>query len=539
MFAQSISRRSLLARAAASTTLLGGAAAATSCSTTTQTTNNDESNAAVRLPSYRPFTKVAPDFAPDSNGTMPGFRQYPENPTSFADGPIAAAEIHTLSLADGPVPPSLDRNRFWRELNDRLGAQLFLNLAPPSDYKQKLATVLASGDMPDLTMIRLADVNRLPEMLRAQCADLTEFLSGDSVNDYPALANIPTQSWKSTVYNGGIYGVPINRGAVGNLTMVRDDIVAQRGLSTDISSGQEFIEFLKGLADPRQNRWAAAAPTMLLFHFLEMMDAPNTWAEEGGRFTHAYESEQIKRALSVLAQLWADGVFHPDSFARNNTTDWFSNGSIALYHGGYGGWLSYTKPANRNEFRIGGVAPIRYDGGGPAKKFTGPGIYSMTVLKKGSAERVRELLRTVNFFAAPIGTTEHLFRNYGIRDYSYTLEGTDPVSTDKGSGERLPLGYLGAAPHSLYAPGKADWAQDEHEFQKRILANSKHNAALGLYSSTASTKQAGLDKRITDLQAEVIQGRKTIADWDTEVKYWRANGGDQMRAEYETAHANK
>lgn len=532
MSTTSLSRRRLLSHAAGAAVIM---TAAVACDTSSETTNNGQQNSSVELPKYQPFTKVAPDFPADEQGTMPGYRAYPANPEPFIDGPIASSPIQVLSQADGPIPPTVDRNRFWRDLNERLGAELRLNLAPPADYTQKLATILASGGMPDLTMIRFTDVARLPDMLRAQCADLTEFLSGENAAAYPALANIPGQSWKSTVFNGGIYGVPINRGAIGGLTMIRLDIAEQRGLSAQVTNGKEFIELLKGLSDPQRNRWASAAPEMLLMHFLEMMNGPNVWAEEAGRFSHAYESEQIKQALSVVAGLWKDGVFHPDSFASKKTTNWFSNGTIALYHGGYGGWLSYDKV---DDFRIGGVAPVGFDNGGVVKKFTGPGIYSMTVLKKGSKDRTRELLRALNFLAAPIGTTEHLFRNYGIKDYSYTLEGTDPVATDKGKAERLPLSYVGAAPHSLYAPGKADWIEAQHAFQKQVLAATKHNAALGLYSVTASTKQASLDKRITDLQGEIIQGRKTLADWDIEVDYWKRNGGDQMRAEYETAFEN-
>ena len=51
-------------------------------------------------------------------------------------------------------------------------------------------------------------VNNVPQFLQASCADLTPYLAGDAVKDYPNLAAYPTNSWKPMVFNGAIYAVP-------------------------------------------------------------------------------------------------------------------------------------------------------------------------------------------------------------------------------------------------------------------------------------------------------------------------------------------
>ena len=51
------------------------------------------------------------------------------------------------------------------------------------------------------------------EFLDSQCADLTPYLSGDAVKEYPNLAAIPTFAWKNSgcAYNGKIYMWPVER----------------------------------------------------------------------------------------------------------------------------------------------------------------------------------------------------------------------------------------------------------------------------------------------------------------------------------------
>ena len=47
----------------------------------------------------------------------------------------------------------------------------------------------------------------LAQFLDAKMQDLTPFLSGDAIKDYPNLAAHPTGVWRTTVYSNKIYGV--------------------------------------------------------------------------------------------------------------------------------------------------------------------------------------------------------------------------------------------------------------------------------------------------------------------------------------------
>jgi len=88
---------------------------------------------------------------------------------------------------------------------------LRLNITPLADYQTtKLATIIASNDLPDILFIAPGTVVAgLPEFLQAKCADLTPYLAGDAVKDYPNLANFPSLAWQGgVIFNKAIYGLP-------------------------------------------------------------------------------------------------------------------------------------------------------------------------------------------------------------------------------------------------------------------------------------------------------------------------------------------
>ena len=63
----------------------------------------------------------------------------------------------------------------------------------------------------------------------------------------------------------------------------------------------------------------------------------------------------------------------------------------------------------------------------------GPGNFGFAIIKKSNADRVKELLRVLNYLAAPFGSQEYMVSKFGIKDTDYTLNDKgSPVFTDKG-----------------------------------------------------------------------------------------------------------
>lgn len=323
-----LDRRSVL-RGVGATALLAAGGQLSGCSKGGGDKNTTANNDKVRLPKYVPVTDVHPDLHGTPQGVPDGFLTLPR-PVDYKLGTPGNGDTVTAILENGSPLGSAGKNRYWQELNKRLGVDLRLNGVIEDDYPQKLAVTLAGGDLPDYIQLH-PEMPRLPELLQSKFADLTEFLSGNAITDYPFLANIPSYAWPNAVYDGRIYGVPYSLAPVGTIMYTRRDILQPKGISTDVSSGAAFLELCHAVSSPKHGHWAHCNPLGFLDFVLEMLGKPAAWTETGGRFTNAYELPEYKRALEIVRREWQLGeIFHPDSFALGGQKqeDLFANGTV-------------------------------------------------------------------------------------------------------------------------------------------------------------------------------------------------------------------
>lgn len=222
-------------------------------------------NKNVEPPSYTAYPGVKPDLKGTAAGVPDGFLSFPEPVTAIKDKPGSGGSVTSMLEIGSTLPPPLSKNSYWHELNRRLGLDLKLNMVNEDGYPEKVATVVAGGDLPDTVQLH-TDMPRLPELLQSKFADLTEFLSGDAVKDYPMLANIPPYAWPSAVYSGGIYGVPYSLAPVGAIMFARQDLLDARKISADVTSADHFLELSKSLTDVKKHVWSSCNPLgVLLF----------------------------------------------------------------------------------------------------------------------------------------------------------------------------------------------------------------------------------------------------------------------------------
>ncbi|MFF0267098.1 hypothetical protein [Kribbella sp. NPDC004536] len=535
---RAIGRRSFLVGAG------GGAAALlgiSGCSTGGggSQANSVESNSKVQLPSYVPYAGITPDLPATAEGVDPAFRHFPKDrPKSVPDKPGNGETVTGMTNIFLPVPPGPGSNSYWAGLNDRLGVDLKLQMVAAADYEQKFATTIAGNELPDLLQMR--PVANLPALLDKRFTRLDEYLAGDAIKKYPNLANIPTRTWKSAVYNGGIYGVPIPRGAVQLYSFIRLDLFEAAGVSPEPKSFAELTETAKALTDPKARRWAFGAWNQVRDYLQMMNSAPNGWREEGGKLTHQYETQEYKQGITDLAALWAAGLMHPDAFSDQLPfKNLFNAGTIAINAiDGYLGWNQYIQTGAANpKFKLGVMPAYTREGGELAPWWQGSGSYSITALKQQTDPKKIELsLRVLNWLAAPFGTDEYVYRVFGKQGVDHTVNSDgDPTLTQAGqTNTAVPIRYLADAPAVVYQPGRPQDADVQHAYQTKLLAKAAVNPTVGLFSNTNATKNATIDKAFNDGIKDIVQGRKPMTTLDDVVKSWRTGGGDAMRKEYES-----
>ena len=513
-----------------------------SCSSTGSSAAS-AANEAVKLPTYVKFKGVTPDL-PGSNttGVLDGFLHYPPNPVQALDGaPGDGKAISLMTNIPTAIPPGVGKNKFWQAVNKRVGSELKITMSSNDDYATKFATVVAGGDLPDIINIPPAATDQ-PALLKAKCHELTDQLAGDNVKKYPFLANLPTEAWKGCVYNGGIYAIPVPRGAARtSLPIYRADLVKAKGLGTpEPKNFEDFLSLCKAMTDKKHNVWAWGAPP--LAYVEQMLGLPNQWKEESGKFTNICEIAETKDALSATKRLLDAGVMSPDGFTAGNVVQkqWFNAGTISFVLDSYVAWTQYYRDnTNGPSFAVNMLDIPGYNGG-RGTPWAGLAYNNITAFNKNSAHSVDTLLKVSNWMAAPFGTAEYLFRKFGSKGTDYTLVGSDPEYTRLGTVETsIGLQYICDAPMALYLGGHPEVAKLQYKSQTTVIPRAIKDASYGLYSETQSRKQTQLNATLSDLTGQILRGDKPVSAWDDAVKTWRTTGGDAMRNELEKAFAQQ
>ena len=96
-------------------------------------------------------------------------------------------------------------------------------------YNDKMATTIASGEIPDLSFVQDSSAVAAKAIDDGVFADLTEVLAGDNILQWPNLANVSENAWKASAKNGHIFGVPNENGFLSNYPAIRWDLMEAVG----------------------------------------------------------------------------------------------------------------------------------------------------------------------------------------------------------------------------------------------------------------------------------------------------------------------
>jgi len=509
----------------------------------------------VTLPVYVPVQDgPKADLPPRADGVDAGYFSFPQTLFKSVKQKAGNGEDVTLmtNIIQGAVV-ALDQNSAWQAVNADMGLTVRQRLYGSGDYRNGLATTIAGGDLPD-TIYNPPQkyISNLPAFLQTQCSDLTPHLSGDAVKDYPNLANIPGPCWAETVLNGAIYGVPVPRAPFLNAFLVRQDLVDQAQLQLP-TSADEFKKFLVALTRAQQNQFGLASagssggslavssqsPLLMVF------GVPNNWSlDSSGKPIKDYETDQYKAAVGYARDLWATGVFHPDSRTLTGTTlsTALRGGQVVVASHSFGALIAQWSllAAENPAARLRVIHPFSADGKTKPIYHTGPSNFGISFVKKASDDRVKLLLRVLNYLASPFGSQEYTLLNYGTEGVHYNRAANGvPVLTDKGRAEVLSTWkYITNNPQVLFSADRSqEYATNIQQDEKAMADVAIADPTLGFYSATYSSQQALLDQAMNDGVNDIVVGRAPLSDLDGLVGAWRSNGGEKSRGEYAEAIA--
>jgi putative aldouronate transport system substrate-binding protein len=413
---------------------------------------------------------------------------------------------------------------------------------------------MAGGDLPDTIHVGgSATVAALisAQFVQTQCADLTPYLAGDAARDYPNLAAIPTHAYKASggVFDNRLYGVPVHR-YLPAFWFARNIDVWDKEIGADVvpKDADDFKRILQQLNRPQENRWAIGnhatnpnSSTMYgMVSFLEMFGAPNMWAlDSSGKLLRDRETEPYKAAIGYLKDLIGSGLYPPDiQTPEGNPRAGYLAGKFVVSNEAFGnGWndlwrrgLQQTTP-RRYTF----MQPFSANASETPRHFLTAGTIAYNIIKKGSPERVKEVLRIMNYLAAPFGTQEDLLLSYGLRDQDYTLDADgNPAPTPAGiaNSSYVPWQYLSHRPYVWYQADLPGYAGASFEVEQTLVGVGVTDPTRGYHSPTQSRKGVAADQAFHDGIADILFNRRPFSDFDQLVTDWRTNAGDTIRKEF-------
>lgn len=509
-------------------------------------------------PAYVPVSSgPKPDVPASGPGYDDGFNTFPTNPVKAMPGdpPGAGGTVRAMSIALFPPPTPLAQNPAWQAVNKALNATVEFDVVTQADYPVKLGTVMAGGDIPDLLYIyapagsstTLAAATNMPQFLQSKAADLTPYLGGDAARDYPNLAAIPTPAWKNAgcAYQGHLYLVPIHRYLPGQMFVKNVRAWdAELGQNYVPKNADDFKRALLALTKPQQGFYgivAAQDSVMHLATFASIFGAPNGWRlDPGGKLVKDVETPEFKEAVAYARDLFASGVFHPDSLNMASNViarTQFYAGKFAVHRDPINGWQDAWRHALQAAapFDVRPVPLFPAHDGGKLQHFVTGGHLWATALKKGTPERTRELLRIMNWLAAPFGSAEDQLLTFGLKDVDYTLDDKgNPTLTPQGNNDAnyVPWKYTAQHPLVFFSPDLPDYARVMAETEKLLMPWAVSDPTFGQISATSFTKGFTLTQSLNDGLVDIVVGRRQLTEFDQLVKDWQTNGGEQIRKEY-------
>src|SRR5699024_48315 len=135
-----------------------------------------------------------------------------------------------------------------------MGVTLDLQWLKGADYVSKVQTLIAGDDLPDI--MALPNLPKMDQLLQAKFLDLTDYVAGDAIAEYPMLAAFPTSTWQAASYHGSIYGLTRPLVPIFPRLEARTDTLDELGITPEFSNGEEFLSLCREITDPKADRYA-------------------------------------------------------------------------------------------------------------------------------------------------------------------------------------------------------------------------------------------------------------------------------------------
>jgi putative aldouronate transport system substrate-binding protein len=490
-----------------------------------------------RVPYEIPGLK--PDL-PGSEFVQPGFLKRPAEMVQAVTTPplTSGKEVTAMTPLWGTVPPGLGSNSDSDEVNKRLGGVVRFNISDGNTYGDKLSTVLASGDVPEMVMIpqwELTKIGHFTEAANKLFADLSPYLAGDKAKEFPLLANYDTAAWQYGVFGGVLQGIPWQNDPYPFATFVREDIMKKLGLEHP-KSADDLVTLGKAITSPKDKRWAFGGG--MEQEVQRAFGVPREWRKKSdGTLEYKYETEEFAAHIEFVTKLFEAGYVHPDVVANKDADNKaiFGSGEIVIYRDGLGAWHEALGrfQADNPDFDMQIVDPYPAKPGGRLIMWRNEPASMFVFIKKGLGDaRTRELLALSNWASGPFGTQEYELCYNGVEGKHYNVVNGQVKQTALGRKEVAPTYlFLSGRPNANAMSQYDGLVQSLWDWQTKASKILENDPFVGIRVETPS-KMAGMATPTEDKMQEIFRGKRPVSEWPKILKEWQEQGGNEAREFY-------
>jgi len=448
-----------------------------------------------------------------------------------------------------------------------------------TQMEQKVNLMIASGSLPDyflasaLQLDQLVKADKVQDMTAVYRQHASDLLRGVILEAGPI-------ALKSAVYNGHLMAVPFsgNPEEATQALMLRKDWLDKLGLS-EPKTMDDVVNVAKAFAagDPsgkKQTTYGLVLDKTLLYAqgFMNGYHAYRDIWVPGSGSDLAYGSIQpeMKEALAKLQELYKAKAIDPEFGVKDFSAggkieaDLIAEQQGMFFSAGAGYWLNTLKANNHDTNFI--SLPLPSVDSSPAKaQVASPGTNGYWVVRKGY-EHPEAVLKIIEFFVqsfyyvpsqdvlnafvtnvdldSPVytlnkGATYRAFEN--IDHWKSITDLIDNGGANPDVGKLRPVSvnmykdvkaYLDGDikfyywPVGLYGPTATRAAQNYYRTNDLYMKNQFY----GVPTTTMSSRQALLQTMEDQVFTEIIRGND-IGQFDTFVKNWKSQGGDQITKE--------
>ena len=517
----------------------------------------------------------------DENGDPSAFGKY-EDPVTVE---VVQSINPSLPLPDGD---STTDNFYTRYIKENMNIDIKVKWqASSSDYSQKLNLAIASNDLPDILVVGESEFKKLIKSDLIE--DLTPYYekyASDTIKD-----NIDKTDGKAIAnasVDGKMYGLPnVQAEADGyNLMWIRQDWLDELGLEAP-ETVEDLENVAKAFVDNNmggENTIGILGPTVNSRLYNDFISSSNNMNNLDGIF-QAYKSwpgfwvkdadgnavygsitDETKTALGELQKIYKDGILDQELGVRKDSDEAWKSGKAGILFSPW--WFGYNvKDCLANdpdaEWKA-YAAPLAEDGKWYAKLGGVGGSYCVVrkgyehpeaaillnnFLRRDEGKFAQETTLDAGFYPGRIVITPVDECAYSVEQIRKKMNGEETDDYDPVNYKILDTDL--ASLDTCFKNGYDDlsiqnWNTDDTNFDRLYSllmgtgaqVDAEESGELErtyslIYSQTATMekKWANLKKKEDEVFLKSIIGEADLDSFDTFVKEWKAEGGDEITKE--------